>query len=46
MGGVNSFPAGLLFIAVGKLLAEKEYKNTVIGIIGTIIGILSLHIEN
>lgn len=43
---MTSFPAGVYFIAVGKLLTEKNYKSISIGIIGAVIGILGLYIEN
>lgn len=48
-GGVNifnSFFVGLIFIYIGMILAEKTNQSEAIGIVGTIIGIFLLTIEN
>lgn len=49
MGGVsiyNSFPVGLIFIFIGKNLADKKKLPITIGIAGTIIGFALLSLEN
>lgn len=42
----NSFPVGLIFIFIGKNLADKKKLPITIGIAGTIIGFALLSLEN
>ena len=42
----NSFPVGLLFIYIGMKLAEKKKPTITIGVVGIIIGISLLCVEN
>ena len=48
-GGIdweNSFLAGIIFVFIGKILAETDNRSLTIGIIGIIIGYFLLHIES